>query len=57
MKKIYTYGLILVLGAFLIAPVTSQNTRHSSPVAEASEIQKDTYGDQLGTVQFRTRMP
>jgi tetratricopeptide (TPR) repeat protein len=52
MRKIYTYGMILVLGAFLIVPVLIQNIRHSSPVAEASEIQKDTYGDQLGTVQF-----
>jgi tetratricopeptide (TPR) repeat protein len=52
MRNIYTYGLILVLGAFFIAPVLNQNIRHSSPVAEASEIQKDTYGDQLGTVRF-----
>jgi tetratricopeptide (TPR) repeat protein len=52
MRSIYTYGLFLVLSAFLIAPVLSQSTKHSSPEAEASEIQKDTYGDQLGTVQF-----
>jgi tetratricopeptide (TPR) repeat protein len=52
MRNIYTYGLFLVLGAFLIAPVLSQNTRYSSSVAVASKIQKDTYGDQLGTVRF-----
>ena len=52
MRNIYTYGLFLVLGAFLIAPVLSQNTRYSSSVAVASKIQKDMYGDQLGTVRF-----
>jgi tetratricopeptide (TPR) repeat protein len=52
MKSIYKYGLFLVLCAFLLAPVLSQYTRHTSPVAEASEIQIDTYGNQLGTVQF-----
>ena len=52
MRNIYTYGLFLVLGAFLIAPVLSQNTRYSSSVAVASKIQKDAYGDQLGTVRF-----
>jgi tetratricopeptide (TPR) repeat protein len=52
MRSIYKYGLFLVLCAFLFAPVLSQYTNHTSPVAKASEIQKDTYGDQLGTVQF-----
>jgi tetratricopeptide (TPR) repeat protein len=52
MRNIYTYGLFLALGAFLIASVLNQDTEHSSPVAEASEIHKDTYGDQLGTVKF-----
>jgi hypothetical protein len=52
MRSIYTYGLFLVLSAFLIAAVLSQNTKHSSAEAEASEIHKDTYGDQLGTVEF-----
>ena len=52
MKNIYTYGLFLVLSALLIATVLSQNTKLSSSKAEASGIQKDTYGDQLGTVEF-----
>jgi len=52
MRSIYTYGLFLVLSAFLIAAVLSQNTKHSSAETESSEIQKDTYGDQLGTVEF-----
>ena len=52
MKNIYTFGLLLALGAFLIVPVLNQNSGPSSIVVEASEIQKDTYGDQLGTVRF-----
>ena len=52
MRSIYAYGLIPVLSAFLLATMPSQDTRFSAPPAEAIEIQKDTYGDQLGTVQF-----
>ena len=52
MRNIYTYGLLLALCTFLIAPVLNQNSGHTSSVVEASKIQKDTYGDQLGTVRF-----
>jgi tetratricopeptide (TPR) repeat protein len=51
MKSIYKYGLIIVLCALLFAPVLSQ-FRHSSSLAEASKVQIDTYGNQIGTVQF-----
>jgi hypothetical protein len=33
-------------------PALSQYTKHYLPVAEASKVQIDTYGEQLGTVQF-----
>jgi tetratricopeptide (TPR) repeat protein len=52
MKSIYTYTLFLVLSASLIATVFSKNDSHYSLKAEASEIQIDTYGHKLGTVQF-----
>ena len=52
MRSIYKYGLFIVLYAILFAPMLSQNTRLYSMEAEASEIYRDTYGDQLGTVKF-----
>jgi tetratricopeptide (TPR) repeat protein len=52
MRGLYKYGLFIVLCALLLAPVLGQYTNHSLPVAEASKVQIDTYGDQLGTVQF-----
>jgi len=52
MRSIYKYGLFIVISALFLALVFSQHTRLFSPVAEASKIQMDTYGDQLGTVQF-----
>ena len=52
MRSIYRYGRFPVLCAFLLALVLSQSVRYSTSLAEASEIQNDTYGDQLGTVQF-----
>ena len=51
MRRIYKYGLLMVLCALFLTPLITQ-FRHFSPVAEASKIQIDTYGDQLGTVQF-----
>ena len=52
MRSIYKYGLFIVLYTILFAPMLSQNTRLYSMEAEASEIYRDTYGDQLGTVKF-----
>ena len=52
MRSIYVYGLFIVLCALLLAPALSQYTAKSLQVAEASKVQIDTYGDQIGTVQF-----
>jgi len=52
MSTIYRYGLFLVVSTLLTALVISQNANLASSVAETSELQKDNYGDQLGTVQF-----
>jgi hypothetical protein len=52
MRSIYKYGRFPVLCVFLLVLLLSQSVRYSTSLAEASEIQKDTYGDQLGTVQF-----
>ena len=54
MRTIYRYGLFLVVSTLLTALVISQNANLTSSVAETSELQKDNYGDQLGTVQFPT---
>ena len=52
MRNIYKYGQFIVLCAIMFAAVLNLNTRIYSSEAEASEFYKDSYGDQLGTVQF-----
>ncbi len=52
MRNIYKYGQFIVLCAIMFAAVLNLNTKIYSSEAEASEFYKDSYGDQLGTVQF-----
>ena len=54
MKRIFAYGLFLVLLSFLAYSVFNQSTTLSTPSVEASAIYTDTYGEKLGTVQFPT---
>jgi tetratricopeptide (TPR) repeat protein len=52
MRRQYIYGLFILFFAFLITPILNIDTRDFSLSAETSKIQIDSYGDQLGTVQF-----
>ena len=52
MKRQYIYGLFVIFFAFLIIPVLNIETMIFSSNASTPKNYADSYGDQLGTVQF-----
>ena len=54
MKRLNIYGIFILLPVMFILPVLNLGTTDFSLNAEISKVQPDSYGDQLGTVQFPT---
>ena len=54
MRRLNIYGIFILLPVLFILPVLNLGTMDFSLNAEISKIQPDSYGDQLGTVQFPT---
>ena len=52
MKNLILYGVLIAFAVFSAAPTIAQDTNRDSREASTAVVQKDTYGDQLGTVIF-----
>ena len=52
MQNTLVYGLLLVVAAFAGGSALGQDTPPAAREAGAAEVQDDTYGEKLGTVQF-----